>query len=173
MSTQTLQSELARFTEGFRDEHRAARDAFLGIGQALRNRDAARIGELMNQANAGIGPHMQYEEEEMYPALAELFGDDYVERMLEDHDRAFGVAGRLMELAGHDPITDEDIEEGNRLIQNLLPHVTDCDGLVLAIEVLPEQRQRRLFEARDRALAQGLTMMEWGERRGRQPIPAT
>jgi hypothetical protein len=173
MATQTLQGELERFTEGFRDEHRAARDAFLGIADALRRRDAERIGELMNVANDGIGPHMQYEEEEMYPALAELFGDDYVERMLEDHDRAFGVAGRLMELAGHDPITDADIEEGTRLIQNLLPHVTDCDGLVHAIEVLPEDRQRSLFAARDRALAEGLTMMEWGERRGRQPIPAS
>jgi len=35
----------------------------------------------------------------MYPALVALYGPDYVERLLEDHDRAFGVAGRLMELA--------------------------------------------------------------------------
>ena len=163
------QTELERFTEGFRNEHRAARDIFLGIGEALRDRDAARIGELMGQADAGIGPHMRYEEEEMYPALASLYGDDYVERMVGDHDRAFGVAGRLMELASHQPITDEDIEEGNQLIQHMLPHVTDCDGLVLAIEVLPGERQRTIFAARDRALAEGLTMMQWGERRGRMP----
>lgn len=167
----TVQTELERFTQGFRDEHRAARDIFLGIGQALRDRDAGRIGELMGQANTGIGPHMRYEEEQMYPALAALYGDDYVERMLEDHDRAFGVAARLMDIASHDPITDADVEEGDRLIQGMLPHVTDCDGLVLAIEVLPEERQRAIFESRDRALAEGLTMMEWGERRGRQPIP--
>lgn len=170
MATQ-MQTDLERFTEGFRDEHRAARDIFLGIGQALRDRDAGRIGELMNQANAGIGPHMQYEEEEMYPALAALYGDDYVERMLEDHDRAFGVAGKLMDISGHDSITDADIEEGNQIIQNLLPHVTDCDGLVLAIEVLAQDKQQRIFAARDRALQEGLTMMEWGERRGRQPLP--
>jgi hypothetical protein len=127
----------------------------------------------MALADAGIGPHMRYEEEEMYPALASLFGEDYIERMLEDHDRAFGVAGRLMELAGHEPITDEDIEEGNRLIRQMLPHVTDCDGLVLAIEVLPPERQRAIFDARDRALAEGVSMMQWGERRGRQPIPAS
>src|SRR5919108_3398236 len=133
-----IQSDLVRFTEGFRSEHRAARDIFLGIGRALADRDATRIGDLMGQADQGIGPQMQYEEEEMYPALASLYGDEYVERMLEDHDRAFGVAGRLMELASHDPISDEDVEEGNRIIQGLLPHVTDCDGLVLAIEVLPE-----------------------------------
>ena len=164
-------SELDRFVEGFRNEHRAARDAFLGIAQALRDREPARIGPLMDQANRGIGPHMRYEEEEMYPALAPLYGDEHVERMLQDHDRAFGVAGRLMELASHDPITDEDVEEGERLVRRMLPHVTDCDGLVLAIEVLPEERQRALFAARDRALADGHTMMEWGERRGRTPLP--
>ncbi len=166
-----VQTELERFVEGFRNEHRAARDIFLGIGQALRDREPGSIGELMAQANIGIGPHMRYEEEEMYPSLAVLYGDDYIERMLEDHDRAFGVAGRLMDLAAHDPITDGDVEEGNRLIQSMLPHVTDCDGLVLAIEVLPKDRQRAIFAARDRALEEGLSMMEWGERRGRQPIP--
>ena len=166
-----VQSELERFVEGFRNEHRAARDIFLGIAKALGERDGARIGELMNQANAGIGPHIRYEEEEMYPALAGLFGAEYIERMLEDHDRAFGVAARLMELASHQPITDQDVEEGNRIIQGLLPHVTDCDGLVLAIEVLAPENQRAIFAARDRALAEEVSMMEWGERRGRQPIP--
>lgn len=166
-----VRTELERFVEGFRNEHRAARDIFLGIGQALGDRDGARIADLMNQANAGIGPHMRYEEEQMYPALATLYGADYVERMLEDHDRAFGVAARLMDLASHEPITDQDVEEGHRIIQGLLPHVTDCDGLVLAIEVLAEDKQRAIFEARDRSLAEGLSMMEWGERRGRQPIP--
>jgi hypothetical protein len=166
-----MKSDLERFVEGFRNEHRAARDAFLGIAEALRDRDPSRIGPLMQTANSVIGPHMRYEEEKMYPALAALFGDDYVERMLEDHDRAFGVASRLMELAGHDPITDEDVEEGERLIRGMLPHVTDCDGLVLAIEVLPEDRQRAVFDARDRALDQPVTMMEWGEIRGRPQAP--
>src|SRR5206468_10495767 len=123
-----VKQELERFVEGFRNEHCSARDIFLAIGQGLRERDGNRIGDLMNQANAAIGPHMRYEEEEMYPALVALFGPDYIERMLEDHDRAFGVAARLMELASHDPITEEDIEEGNGIIQGLLPHVTDCDG---------------------------------------------
>jgi len=169
MATTDPITNLERFTEGFRNEHRAARDIFLGIGRALAERDAPRIADLMAQANEIIGPHMQYEEEEMYPALAPLYGSGYVERMLEDHDRAFGVAGRLMQLAEHDPITDEDVAEGNGLIERMLPHVTDCDGLVLAIEVLPEARQHGIFAARDRALKEGLTMMEWGERRGRAP----
>lgn len=165
--TTTTQFDLQEFTDGFRNEHRGGRDTFLAIGQALRARDTARIGELMGQANTLIGPHMQYEEEVMYPELAVLFGDEYVERMLADHDRAFTVAATLMEIASKPEITDGDIEAGNTAIQHLLPHVTDCDGLVLAVEVLPADAQQRIFAARHRAFEEGTTMMEWGARRGR------
>jgi len=165
--TTTMQSGLAEFTEGFRNEHRAGRDAFLGIGEALRARDTARIGELMGRANELIGPHMQYEELVMYPELSVLFGREYVERMLSDHDRAFTVAATLMEIASKPEITDADVEVGNAAIQHLLPHVTDCDGLVLAIEVLPDDAQQRIFDARHQAFAGGITMMEWGAQRGR------
>jgi hypothetical protein len=163
----TTQTDLAEFTEGFRSEHRAGRDIFLAIGQALGNRDRVRIGELMDQANTLIGPHMQYEEQVMYPELAALFGDDYVERMLADHDRAFAVSGTLMEIASKSEITDADVAAGNEAIQHLLPHVTDCDGCVLAIEVLPADAQQRIFDARHRSLAEGVTMMDWGSQRGR------
>ena len=166
-TTTTTQAELVEFTDGFRDEHRLGRDTFLQIGKALRSRDQARIGELMDRANASIGPHMQYEEQVMYPELSVLFGDEYVERMLADHDRAFSVAGTLMEIASKSEITDADVEAGNAAIQHLLPHVTDCDGLVLAIEVLAPDAQQRIFDARHRALAEGITMMEWGGQRGR------
>jgi len=167
MTSTTTQSDLVEFTEGFRNEHRAGRDTFLSIAQALQARDSARINELMGRANALIGPHMQYEEQVMYPELAVLFGDEYVERMVADHDRAFAVASTLMEIAAKPEISDADIEVGNTAIRHLLPHVTDCDGLVLAVEVLPADAQQRIFAARHRAFEEGTTMMEWGTKRGR------
>jgi hypothetical protein len=170
MQTDTA-TGIGRFIEDFRNEHREARDILFGMQQAFRDRDPARFAELMNAMNADLGMHMRYEEEAMYPALEDLFGPRYVEDMLQDHDRMLGVAGRLGELAGHDPITDEDVEEAVRLLQGQLPHVTDCDGLAIVIETLPEDKQRAILEARDRAAADRLTVMGWAERRGRAPIP--
>ncbi len=161
---------LQRFVEGFRDEHREARDILLGMIQAFRDRDGARFGELMNKMNADLGAHMRYEEETMYPALTSFFGPEYIEKMVEDHDRMLGAAGRLMELASHDPITEADGDEAERLLRGRLPHVTDCDGLAIIIETLPEESQRAIVESRDRCVAEGLTAMEWAERRGRAPI---
>ena len=171
MAQATEVSELQRFVEGFREEHRAALHAFLGMAEAFRRRDAAQIRELMSKANVGIGPHMRYEEEIMYPELARFFAPGYIEKMLQDHDRAFGVAGRLMELAAHDPITDGDIEEADRLIRGQVPHASECDGLALFIELLPAESQKAIIESRDRAVSEGLTMMDWAQRRRRSPIP--
>ena len=165
-----MATDIQNFIEGFRAEHRGARDILLGMIEAFHAKDGARFGELMKQMDEGVGPHMQYEEQTMYAALAQFLGDDYVARMLEDHDRMLGVAGRLGELAGHDTITDEDAAEAERLIRMQLPHVSDCDGLAIFIEALPEKDQRTLIEDRDRCLKDPLTVMQWAERRGRAPI---
>jgi hypothetical protein len=165
--------EIEKFIDDFRNEHREARDILVGMMEAFRARDASRFGQLMTQMNADLGVHMRYEEEAMYAALEDYFGPGYVERMLQDHDRMLGAAGRLGELAAHDPITDDDAEEAVRLLQDRLPHVTDCDGLGIVIETLSQEKQRAILQARDRAAAERLTVMEWAERRGRAPILPT
>src|SRR5712664_2392066 len=91
-----MSTQFEQFIGGFRDEHRAARDILMGMSEAFQRRDTARIGELFSQFDVGIGPHMRYEEETRYPALVELFGPEYIEKMLQEHDRALGAAGRLM-----------------------------------------------------------------------------
>lgn len=48
---------------------------------------------------------------------------------------------------------------------------SDCDGLAIIIEALSEDKQKAIAESRDRCIAEGPTVMEWAERRGRSPIP--
>lgn len=165
-----LRSEVVAFIQAFRDEHREARDILLGMMDAFRAKDASRFAELMDQMDRDLGVHMRYEEEVMYAALEEFYGPEYLEGMLQDHDRMLGVAGRLGELAAQDPITDEDVEEAIVLLRGQLPHVSDCDGLGIIIEALPPDKQLAIVDARERAKEQGLTVMEWAERRGRTPI---
>src|SRR6266498_4840569 len=136
------------------------------MAQAFRARDKAMVATLVEQGDAGFS-HMQYEELTMYPALIDMYGKEWVEEMVSDHDRGIGMIHRLAELGAHDPITDADVAEAERLIQAQFPHVTDCDGLVLAIEALPDETQRAIFESRDKVLADGLTMTQWSEIRGR------
>ena len=91
-TTTTTQADLVEFTEGFRDEHRAGRDTFLEIGHALRQRDRARIGDLMARANTLIGPHMFN-----FAAASDAAVAAGAALQVRDADQLFAVAARLLD----------------------------------------------------------------------------
>ncbi len=118
-----------QFSQMFRDEHRKVRDALLDLITAFTARDTTRAKSLLGQIAALTGPHFRYEEESLYPSLVTIFGSEYVEQLLGDHDRVIGSAHKLVELAGKPSLTDADVAAAVRLVRGILPHVSDCDGL--------------------------------------------
>lgn len=160
MST-TLADE---FTGVFRAEHREVRDALLGLLDAFETRDSNRIAALLSRTASLTGPHFRYEEEALYPALLGIFDPAYVEHLLGDHDGAIAGARRLVALAEtSESLTDAEVSEAVRTIRAILPHVSDCDGLSIMVEVLPEEDVRAIFAARKRAGAAGLDLLTWAD----------
>jgi len=149
------------FSQTFREEHRQVRDALLDLVQAFQERDKARIDALLTQIAVLTGPHFRYEEEALYPSLTEFYGEEYVEKLLGDHDRVIGTAHRLIDLAGRDALVEEDVSQAVRHVRSILPHVSDCDGLSIMVERLPEEKIQGVFQVRDRALAAGLDLLTW------------
>ncbi len=162
-----------QFTQMFREEHRAVRDALLDLIQAFQERDRARIQSLLNQTAVLTGPHFRYEEESLYPGLVEIFGEAYIEKLLGDHDAAIATAGALIELADKEPLADDDAARAVRLVRSILPHVSDCEGLSLMVERLPEQKVKAVLTARDRSLGEGLDLMQWANQVRRRPAIAS
>ncbi len=150
-----------QFTQMFKEEHRVVRDALLDLVQAFQERDKERIGSLLNLTAGASGPHFRYEEEALYPSLVEILGAGYIEKLLGDHDRLIAAAGKLVELAGKDTLTDEDVATAIRFIRGMLPHVSDCDGLSIMVERLPEEKVEAVLAARDRSLDANLDLMAW------------
>jgi hemerythrin HHE cation binding domain-containing protein len=97
------------FTRIFRQERRQVRDTLLDLVQAFQKRDRDRIASLLTQAAVYTGPHFSYDEESLYPLLEEIFGREYIEKQLCDHDRVIGTAKKLIELAGKDRLTNDDV----------------------------------------------------------------
>lgn len=151
------------FARTFRDEHRLVRDTLLDLIHAFQDRDRERIQDLMNKTAEYTGPHFRYEEEALYPGLVGLYGESYIESLLEDHDGAIASARRLVELAGQPELTDADVQEAIGLIRGLLPHVSDCEGLSIMVERLPEEKVDTVLEARDRARQEDLNLLEWAD----------
>jgi hypothetical protein len=149
------------FTTVFRHEHRQVRDVLLELIDAFEARDRERIGALLERTAALTGPHFRYEEETLYPALKAIFGEPYIDHLFHEHDGAIERAATLVGLAQQNTLSDADVAHAVRLVREILPHVSDCDGLSVMVEILPEDEVQSIFDARDRSHADGLDLLMW------------
>jgi hemerythrin len=138
---------LEQFTEVFRDEHRQLRDMLLGLIDAFQSSDSERVRQGIEEMTAHAAPHFQYEQQALYPALADVHGDRYVEKLLEEHAEALEAALQLAELAEQEELDEEAAEYGLELVRQLLPHVSDRDGLVVMVEVLEPAAIEKIHKA--------------------------
>jgi len=167
----TVAAAAEEFTGIFRAEHRQVRDVLLDLIAAFERRDRDGVRSLLTRAAALTGPHFRYEEAALYPALVDIFGEAYVEQLWQDHDRAIGGAKRLVELAAKDDLSDGEVREAVGIVRSILPHVSDCDGLSIMVEVLPEGTVQRILAERERSLGEGLDLIAWADGvRGRPAV---
>ncbi len=161
------------FAAMFRAEHRAIRDVLLDLIDAARSDDRLEAGRLVSRLSRLSGPHFRYEEERMYPALLVFFGLDHLEGLCEEHDAAIRALRRLSELVRQEAGVGWDRAEAERLARGLLPHVSDCEGLSIMVERLPEREIARILAARRRAWEDDLDLLTWAaEGRVRHPAEA-
>jgi hypothetical protein len=138
---------MEEFNAIFRDEHRQLRDMLLGLIDAFESGDSERAREGIGEMTAHAAPHFQYEQEALYPALADVHGDSYVEKLLEEHAQALEAAVQLAELAEQEELDEQAVEYGLELVRQLLPHVSDRDGLAVMVEVLEPKAIEKIHKA--------------------------
>jgi hypothetical protein len=146
------------FVETYRDEHRQLRDALLGLIEAFEGIDTERAREAIEEMATIAAPHFHYEQEAIYPALAELHGDEYVEKLIEEHARAVAAAQQLAELAAQEELDEEAAAYGLELVRQLLPHVSDRDGLAVMVEVMEPAAIKKIHRAQKESKTKGATL---------------
>ena len=149
------------FSAIFRAEHREVRDLILDLVQAYQKNETSRIPTLLGELARCAGPHFRYEEEVLYPQLVKFFGPQYVHDLYHAHDRAIATAKELVAMAEKSTLTPEEAEFGIRGVRAMLPHVTDCDGLSILVERMPEPEVRKILAAREKARNAGLDLLTW------------
>jgi len=161
---------MERFSTIFADEHRRVRDLLLDLVALFQVGDQARARATLAELAAVSGPHFRYEEESLYPALVPLFGDDYIEKLFGDHDGVIASARHLVELAAADRLTPDEVADAVRLVRSMLPHVSDCDGLTIMVEVLPPGAVESVLGARDAAREENLDLLSWASAVRSRPV---
>jgi len=163
-------SPFERFAAVFREEHRVVRDLLLDLVDAYESGNSVRARKVLTEVARITGPHFRYEEETLYPALVPVFGAEYIEKLLGDHDFAIASARRLVELTDGHGLSEEEQTRAVRLTRGILPHVSDCEGLTIMVELFPEPAVASVLEARDRAREEGFDLLTWA--RGVRTRPA-
>ncbi len=159
----SVSETLEEFDRAFRDEHRTVRNLLFDLEEAFRERNLDEARELLTEVVETAGPHFRYEEEELYPSLVQVFGKDHIDQILGDHDHAIQAIGRLADIVAGNTLTLEMVEEAVELTRSLLPHVSDCQGLSIMVETLPDRKVREILESRERALEDGADLFTWVE----------
>ena len=159
-----------RFASVFRQEHRDIRDTLFELMEGFDCQSLPKIRHCLRRALDIIGPHFRYEEESIFPALVPLFGPGYVDRLLAEHDSAIGIAIRLDNIAAQTEVSADDGSRMTALIRSrLLPHVSDCDGLSIMVERLPDETVRQILRAREQSLREGLDLFRWATQIRKRP----
>lgn len=163
-------SAAATFTDIFRQEHRKVRDLLFDLIDAFGNRDTVRARVLLHEIAAITGPHFRYEEESLYPNLVDVFGGDYVDKLLGDHDQAVRTARRLVELSAKPDLDRAEVAEAVAGARSILPHVSDCDGLSIMVERFQEGTVESILQTRKQALAADVDLLTWASTIRGRPV---
>lgn len=126
------------FLEAFKTEHSLIFEDLLSLKSSLPDRDSEKLAGLLEHLDEIMGLHFMVEEEVLYPALGEYFTRDYINKLIEDHDLAFNVLTTIKQGLSSGKLTG--IPEIENMLQQLLSHITSCDGLSLVIEKLPRSK---------------------------------
>lgn len=150
--------------EEMRKDHNQARDILLNLIDAIRRLDIVKAYELLITLDKLGGPHFRAEEDVMYPLLKKFFGEEYYNRLLEEHDRVIKAAIQLAEALGKPKLTSEEAEKLVKLIQSeILPHPITCSGLEIFMERLSSEELDKIAESLEAARKEGVPLFEWAQ----------
>lgn len=86
--------------EQFSEEHREVRDLLLDLVENIKDDNVEKARENLDELNNLTGPHFRYEEDALYPALVDFFGEDQVVELIKEHDKSIEKAKELKKTIG-------------------------------------------------------------------------
>ncbi len=142
--------------KAFLEDHHKMMRGLDTVSRALAEGDRRRAMEAARELDRAAGPHIQFEEEVLYPRVKEARGQAYYDTLIGEHDNARHGVEALLKLgdasgdAGEPSAADAgkiqaDIETG-------LEHGAHCGTLLSYLTTLDPARQQsaldRLLELR-------------------------
>lgn len=142
-----MAEENADLFNAFAEDHAFLGKMFHGLSQALRSGDAEAARQLAARLDRDAGAHIAFEEENFYPTLAGLVGENEVETMLHEHQEGLGVVQLLCDIAPGGGLSDNQRTQMLRKSEAMESHIAECGNLFEAMGRLTAVEQEELHEA--------------------------
>jgi len=150
----------------FLEDHRRLIQGLTAIVDAVEAKDWKRAGELAREVDSEAGAHMAFEEEVLYPRIAETRGRAFEDGLVAEHAIGQRAIKALVDL---DPSTGMELEQRCSVLDELevaLGHTLSC-GTLLS-ELAPADTDR---DAAELALLEAYRRRPqlWSQRRYPRP----
>lgn len=152
-----------RFFVEFRNDHRQLRDLIMNCVAAFSKKDIIQATILIEELGTVAGPHFQFEEAALYPKLIPIYGSDYINKLYTDHDLTIARVRNLKELINNEQPDDDTYEKGIHLLKGLLPHLSDCEGLTIMIEMFENKQLLQITKSMKEARAKNMDLLTWAD----------
>ena len=142
----TSDQVLPKLLEAFEQDHVMLGRGFNQLSCCLRAGDPAGACAAARQLCEEAGAHIGFEEEDFYPALVPLLGEETVRRMRQEHCCGFDV---ICTLLGRGPDLPLHPDLGERLLAQsevMEEHIAECGELFAAVRDIPPAKQQALYD---------------------------
>ena len=147
----------------FRNDHRQIRDLIMDSITAIINKDMGKTRALLNKLDDVAGPHFRFEEEALYPQLITIYGGEYINKLYTDHDLAIARTEKLNEIINIEELSEEDRDKSISMLRGLLPHLSDCEGLTIMVELFNDKKVKRIAKSMEKARFEKLSLLTWSD----------
>ena len=132
--------------DAFLDDHRRMTRLLRDVAVALQKRDVQTAKSLARELDVVAGPHIEFEEEVLYPATASSSGPDFQKKLLSEHEQVCSGLARLL-AADTEQLRDAQfLRSVEDAIRGGLKHAESCGTLVSHLETFTTEQQQQAFD---------------------------
>ncbi len=131
--------------EAFVEDHRHLIRGFADLKKALEGGDPAEARRIADPLDRAAGPHIRFEEEVLYPRVAEARGQSFADHLYGEHAVGRDVIRRVLDLPSgslQEPALRDRVVAG---AQTALDHALSCGTLLSHLTTLDTGQQAELL----------------------------
>jgi leucyl aminopeptidase (aminopeptidase T) len=135
-----------RLQEAFLEDHQHLTRGLHRIAEALEKGDLQTAVAAAEEVDRKVGPHMRFEEEEFYPRLRQALGDEFVDRLYDEHSEGQEAIRQLLTRGETVPLEASERTEIGSKVKIALEHALGCGTLLSHLDALADSEHQILLE---------------------------